>query len=317
MKKLIRIVVIIVVIFTAMIIFAVMNKVDDEKALEGLQTAPISKLIPTGDLAKIFEFGGATTDLQRDNKMKAIKGSVVLWQLPVYEVKRDGENYRVQTQNPNAFGNDEAMVPTIITLTSLSSDDTKTIESLKTGDIISFKGVINDVSLRHLLIKPAFLHDSKLVANEESFVTASNQDTAKEEVANVEAEIETNLEPSAVQITQPEEPSSNWKPSFDCSKAATVVEKLICNEQSLGKLDGALADNYKTMMAADIDDGARADLKLTQKQWLGNRNECTDSQCLAIAYKARIDEVCEYPVIEGIYPICTSADEVNWSLIND
>lgn len=288
-----------------------MNKVSDEKALEGLKTAPISKLAPTGDLAEIFEFGGDTTDLQRENKMKAIKGSVVLWQLPVYEVKRDGDDFRVQTQNPNAFGNDEAMVPTIITLTSLSAADTQTIESLKTGDIISFKGVINDVSLRHLLIKPAYLHDSKLVANEESLVTASIQDTAKEEVANLEAEIETSFEPSAAQITQSEETSSNWKPSFDCSKATTVVEKLICNEQSLGKLDGALADNYKIMMAADIGDGARADLKLTQKQWLGNRNECTDSQCLANAYIVRIDEICEYPVITGVHPVCAMADEVN------
>jgi uncharacterized protein len=78
----------------------------------------------------------------------------------------------------------------------------------------------------------------------------------------------------------------------------------------LGKLDGALSENYKYMLASDIGDGARSDLKATQKKWLAERNKCTDNQCLANTYRKRIDEVCEYPVISGVHPICTSSDEI-------
>lgn len=103
---------------------------------------------------------------------------------------------------------------------------------------------------------------------------------------------------------------TTWTPSFDCTKASTFSEKAICNDPLLGKLDGALSENYKYMLASDIGDGARNDLKTTQKKWLVERNKCTDNQCLANTYRKRIDEVCEYPVISGVHPICTSSDEI-------
>jgi uncharacterized protein YecT (DUF1311 family) len=102
----------------------------------------------------------------------------------------------------------------------------------------------------------------------------------------------------------------SWGPSFDCGKSSTFSEKAICTDTLLGQLDGALAENYKYMLASDIGDGARSDLKATQKKWLAERNKCADNQCLASAYRKRIDEVCEYPVISGMHPICTSSDEI-------
>jgi uncharacterized protein YecT (DUF1311 family) len=105
-------------------------------------------------------------------------------------------------------------------------------------------------------------------------------------------------------------PEKNWTPSFDCAKASTFSEKAICNDPLLGKLDGALSENYKNMLASDIGDGARADLKESQKKWLIERDKCTNNQCLYDAYRKRINEVCEYPVISGVHPICTSSDEI-------
>lgn len=105
-------------------------------------------------------------------------------------------------------------------------------------------------------------------------------------------------------------PQATWTPSFDCTKASTFSEKAICSDPSLGKLDGALSENYKYMLASDIGDGARSDLKTTQKNWLADRNKCTDNRCLASTYRKRIDEVCEYPVISGVHPICTNSDDI-------
>lgn len=98
--------------------------------------------------------------------------------------------------------------------------------------------------------------------------------------------------------------------SFDCNKASTLVEKEICSDTSLGKLDDALAQNYKHMLAANIGDGARKDLRATQKEWLSVRNKCANTACVVDAYRKRVDEVCEYPVIAGIHPVCVSSDEI-------
>lgn len=103
---------------------------------------------------------------------------------------------------------------------------------------------------------------------------------------------------------------STWVPSFDCAKASTFAETAVCTDVLLGRLDGALAENYKFMLAANIGDGAKSDLKATQKKWLAERNTCTDKQCLVSAYRKRTDEICEYPVITGVHPVCNSSDDV-------
>lgn len=98
--------------------------------------------------------------------------------------------------------------------------------------------------------------------------------------------------------------------SFDCSKAASFAEKSICSSAELGALDDALASNYKAMLAADIGDGAKAELKATQKQWLAERNQCASTECLATSYRQRVDAICEYPVISGVHPGCTTASDI-------
>lgn len=99
--------------------------------------------------------------------------------------------------------------------------------------------------------------------------------------------------------------------SFDCSKASSTVEKLICNDPLLGKLDDVMSQNYKNMLLAGIGEGARKDLKTTQRTWVSDRNKCTTASCLADAYRKRIDEVCEYPVIEGVHPECTYSADIS------
>jgi uncharacterized protein len=98
--------------------------------------------------------------------------------------------------------------------------------------------------------------------------------------------------------------------SFDCAKAATFAEKAVCANSLLGKLDDTLSGNYKRMQAANIGDGARKHLRTTQQQWLTERNKCTTESCLVDAYRRRIDQICDYPVISGIHPICDYAADI-------
>jgi uncharacterized protein len=98
--------------------------------------------------------------------------------------------------------------------------------------------------------------------------------------------------------------------SFDCAKASTFVEKAICTDSKLSRQDEVLGENYKYMLASNIGDGARKDLKSSQRTWIGGRNKCTDTECISNAYRKRIDEICDYPVLSGVHPTCVSAEEV-------
>lgn len=109
-----------------------------------------SQILPTGELAAMFNLMSSNTDLQRDNKFKEIKGKVVEWTLTVYEVAKNGDDYKVQTLPGNEVG-------AFVYITPLNDEDKAAIEALKTGSQISIKGIIEDTFLRNLVIKPAIL----------------------------------------------------------------------------------------------------------------------------------------------------------------
>ena len=98
--------------------------------------------------------------------------------------------------------------------------------------------------------------------------------------------------------------------SFDCMKASTFVEKSICSDPKISRQDDVLGENYKHMSASNIGDGARKDLKTTQRTWMAARNKCSDNDCITTAYRKRIDEICDYPVLSGVHPGCTLADDI-------
>ena len=76
--------------------------------------------------------------------------------------------------------------------------------------------------------------------------------------------------------------------SFDCGKANTKVEKLICGDAELSKLDDELGVSYKDA----LQDEKQADvIKQAQKQWMKQRNGCADAACVKRAYEARISSL--------------------------
>lgn len=95
--------------------------------------------------------------------------------------------------------------------------------------------------------------------------------------------------------------------SFDCGKAQTWVEKLICESKELSKLDDDLAVAYTFALRFN---NKTASVRQEQKQWLKERNSCTDADCLKDAYAARIqklslEQTTGYRMLEGNgYTIC-------------
>lgn len=78
--------------------------------------------------------------------------------------------------------------------------------------------------------------------------------------------------------------------SFDCAKAQTPVEKMVCADRALADLDEYLGRYYAA--AREEIPGARACLQSDQAQWLkSTRDACADGACLKSAYLNRLAEL--------------------------
>lgn len=96
--------------------------------------------------------------------------------------------------------------------------------------------------------------------------------------------------------------------SFDCRKAGTQIEKFICADAELSKLDEQLSAAYKTA----LQDEKQADtVKQAQKQWIWGRNGCPTSDCLKKTYQARIHELTGTPVEAETLPQPAQPKEEN------
>lgn len=65
-------------------------------------------------------------------------------------------------------------------------------------------------------------------------------------------------------------------PSFDCAKATTEVEKLICSDDELAKLDVEMNKWYKKALRWTLVIGGGYDVARANQKWLQRRNnyEC-------------------------------------------
>lgn len=104
--------------------------------------------------------------------------------------------------------------------------------------------------------------------------------------------------------------------SFDCSKATSEVEKLICGDAELSKLDETLIMTYQRVLDRTR---KKEEMIESQNQWLENeRNECQDAQCIKKAYEIRIKELglSSYGIVIFRPPIrSTPYSEVNNKLL--
>lgn len=80
-----------------------------------------------------------------------------------------------------------------------------------------------------------------------------------------------------------------WAPSFDCSKASTGAERLICSNQELSAADVALAQAYRAARNASNDKAWLAEQQSTWRKAV--RDACSTVQCMLSAYDRRISEL--------------------------
>lgn len=76
--------------------------------------------------------------------------------------------------------------------------------------------------------------------------------------------------------------------SFDCAKASTKVEQMICADPELSVLDENLSKAFKEAMKSTDD---KEQLKKEQFAWMKERNLCKDNVCIQKSYKSRTAEL--------------------------
>ena len=83
--------------------------------------------------------------------------------------------------------------------------------------------------------------------------------------------------------------STSYAASFDCNKASSEVEKMICSDPKLNRLDDYLSQNYKIAMSPNMPEGSKSKVRESQIDWLNKRNTCTDAQCIERMYSKQMD----------------------------
>jgi uncharacterized protein len=83
-------------------------------------------------------------------------------------------------------------------------------------------------------------------------------------------------------------PSHAQGPSFNCSKAATPIEKRICSSERLSRLDRDMAEAYRSL-ERQLGKSGKATLLESQRAWLSQRDGCGDNAaCLSEMMSSRI-----------------------------
>ncbi len=82
-----------------------------------------------------------------------------------------------------------------------------------------------------------------------------------------------------------------WAASFDCAKAETADEKVVCADRALNDEDVEMSVLYSQLKPL-LGMGARGDLDDKQVAWLKRRAGCGDDRaCLSKAYQERVRQL--------------------------
>jgi len=95
--------------------------------------------------------------------------------------------------------------------------------------------------------------------------------------------------------------------SFNCAKAVTLVEEVICSDSEISMLDEALSSSYRNAIAGNLD---VKNVKLDQRNWLKKRNSCKDKVCLKAVYEQRIYDLASLAALPEVVGECVNTSIV-------
>ena len=120
--------------------------------------------------------------------------------------------------------------------------------------------------------------------------------------------------------------SEKIQPSFDCSKAKTRVEKLVCSDEVLSILDRDMQKAYDLMMGkydlAYMNEEAKEEikpylekLKQSQIDWVKYRDKYCNTKSIVQRYDWRTGFLINDKIVQMIYAITTLHKNSGWTLL--
>ena len=150
------------------------------------------------------------------------------------------------------------------------------------------------------MIQPAADGSGNVVtlANADDIITplatlARTQPPAEETLNQVDPAAEPAVEPAAPAdplAPTSDAPAATASPSFNCANARTSGEVAVCNDAGLAALDRRMAAQFSSAMS-DANAEQRANLQRTRDAFLGYRDRCPNTACIAETYRGRMREI--------------------------
>lgn len=94
----------------------------------------------------------------------------------------------------------------------------------------------------------------------------------------------------------PPKAEASSRPSFNCRHAGTRGERMVCSSDRLARLDREMSSQFYTELARS-GPGTRSELRRSRDRFLAYRDRCTSEQCIADAYRDRMNEIAD--IAEG------------------
>lgn len=107
--------------------------------------------------------------------------------------------------------------------------------------------------------------------------------------------------------------------SFDCRSASTAIERIICKDAALSKMDDDLSLNYKKTLNS-LDDSYKENFIKEQRAWLKfSRSLCDDASCLRRAYEVRNKQIaaCDSGCSDIVEDYASNSEQHNLVIFRD
>jgi len=122
-----------------------------EESIAAIKAATPNPITPQA-VAETFVLGGTATDVQRELMEKALVGSVVEWDLVVYDVKFEQDRYELTSEPIQVTSTAPVQLVAVVAwIQSQGPEDDALLQRVKTGDPIRIRGLVQGIFLRTMV----------------------------------------------------------------------------------------------------------------------------------------------------------------------
>jgi hypothetical protein len=89
-----------------------------------------------------------------------------------------------------------------------------------------------------------------------------------------------------------QERAGSSRPSFNCRYGRSPSERMVCSSGRLAALDREMSSQFYSALS-NSDASTRAELRRTRDRFLAYRDRCPNEDCIAAAYRDRMDEIAD------------------------